>query len=248
MIENTLLYTDYRRDLNTNEIIGEQVSFKTNISPTVPAYIPLPEIPDQFNRVKIYVLDGSEITETLVEVLNYKDIQNYRTFYVDYEKCKVYFNDDMVNKPIMVKMVGQGNMRIDKELVSTERDANGDCKETLADIINNYREYFDGANAVGTVVEVDAMLNATVNRAEALQEEINISVSEIEDKTTACMTAVSEKVDWANAQIETTVNNGVTEITAIADDAKATVAETKASALSEIETNKTEAVDTINTT
>lgn len=248
MIENTLLYTDYRRDLNTNEIIGEQVSFKTNISPTVPAYIPLPEIPDQFNRVKIYVLDGSEITETLVEVLNYKDIQNYRTFYVDYEKCKVYFNDDMVNKPIMVKMVGQGNMRIDKELVSTERDANGDCKETLADIINNYREYFDGANAVGTVVEVDAMLNATVNRAEALQEEINISVSEIEDKTTACMTAVSEKVDWANAQIETTVNNGVTEITAIADDAKTTVAETKASALSEIETNKTVAVDTIDTT
>ena len=68
MIENTLLYTDYRRDLNTNEIIGEQVSFKTNISPTVPAYIPLPEIPDQFNRVKIYVLDGSEIVETLVEV------------------------------------------------------------------------------------------------------------------------------------------------------------------------------------
>ena len=248
MIENTLLYTDYRRDLNTNEIIGEQVSFKTNISPTAPAYIPLPEIPDQFNRVKIYVLDGSEITETLVEVLNYKDIQNYRTFYVDYEKCKVYFNDDMVNKPIMVKMVGQGNMRIDKELVSTERDANGDCKETLADIINNYREYFDGANTVGTVMEVDAMLNATVNRAEALQEEINVSVSEIEDKTTACMTAVSEKVDWANAQIETTVNNGVTEITAIADDAKTTVAETKASALSEIETNKTVAVDTINTT
>ena len=248
MIENTLLYTDYRRDLHTNEIIGEQVSFRTNISPTTPAYIPLPEIPDQFNRVKIYVLDGSEIVETLVEVLNYKDIQNYRTFYVDYEKCKVYFNDDMVNKPIMVKMVGQGNMRIDKELVSTERDANGDCKETLSDIIDTYREYFDGANTVGTVVEVDTMLNATVNRAEALQEEINISVSEIEDKTTACMTAVSEKVDWANEQIETTVNNGVEEITAIADDAKTTVAETKASALSEIETNKTVAVDTINTT
>lgn len=248
MIENTLLYTDYRRDLHTNEIIGEQVSFKTNISPTVPAYIPLPEIPDQFNRVKVYVLDGSEIVETLVEVLNYKDIQNYRTFYVDYEKCKVYFNDDMVNKPIMVKMVGQGNMRIDKELVSTERDANGDCKETLSDIIENYREYFDGASTVGTVVEVNAMLNATVDRAESLQEEINVSVSEIENKTTACMTAVSEKVDWANTQIETTVNNGVAEITAISDDAKTTVAETKASALSEIETNKTVAVDTINTT
>lgn len=248
MIENTLLYTDYRRDLHTNEIIGEQVSFRTNISPTTPAYIPLPEIPDQFNRVKIYVLDGSEIIETLVEVLNYKDIQNNRTFYVDYEKCKVYFDDDMVGKTIMVKMVGQGNMRIDKELVSTERDANGDCKETLADIINNYREYFDGANTVGTVVEVDAMLNATVNRAEALQEEINVSVSEIEEKTNACMTAVSEKVDWANNKIENTVNAGVTEITDIADDAKATVAETKASALSEIETNKTVAVDNINAT
>ena len=154
--------SNFRKDPINNTIVSKPIIQPDVISPNSSGIVPMWEIPEVRNRVKVMNADGTY----KVECFNAKDITEEKYFYVDYALGDCYFHKNELGKAITIAYRGIGNSSLYAGRVYTKLGEDGDVSETIQDIITKGRASIDFYNSTGSAIEL--LANLTTKNTEAL--------------------------------------------------------------------------------
>ena len=149
--------SNFRKDPINNTIVSKPIIQPDVISPNSSGIVPMWEIPEVRNRVKVMNVDGTY----KVECFNAKEITEEKYFYVDYSLGDCYFHKNELGKAITIVYRGIGNSSLYAGRVYTKLGEDGSVTETIQDIVTKGRASIDFYNATGSAIQLQDDLEAT---------------------------------------------------------------------------------------
>ena len=155
----TAILTSYRtNDDGIREYIP--ISQTCKVSPQY-FMVYLEEVPDEFNGVTVFDVDGNQLSE----VYNKNDITASDLFYVDYNAQRVYFDKTMSGKTVVVKFLGGGKTRYPADSVYLSIDSEtGKVTQTLRDLIEQGTKGVEYITSIGAGTELITTLQTLINQ------------------------------------------------------------------------------------
>ena len=149
--------SNFRKDPINNTVVSKPIIQPDVISPNSSGIVPMWEIPEVRNRVKVMNVDGTY----KVECFNAKEVTEEKYFYVDYALGDCYFHKNELGKAITMIYRGIGNSSLYAGRVYTKLGEEGDVSETIQDIVTKGRASIDFYNATGSAIQLQDDLEAT---------------------------------------------------------------------------------------
>ena len=186
--------SNFRKDPINNTIISKPIIQPDVISPNSSGIVPMWEIPEVRNRVKVMNVDGTY----KVECFNAKEITEEKYFYVDYSLGDCYFHKNELGKAITMIYRGIGNSSLYAGRVYTKLGEEGEISETIQDIITKGRASIDFYNATGSAIQLLADLTAKNIEALTTLELLNIAIN------TATIPTIQSNIVDLNTRVDNT--------------------------------------------
>lgn len=164
------IFTKYNTDTNGNPI-SIHVIKRHQVSPIWNGFI-LDFIPDR--RMGVRILEP----ESLYEVYNSDELVE-GTYYVEYSSGKIFFDNSMAAKEILVEYYDVGVEMISANRVYTVLDSKCNVVTTLGDIIRDSKTVIDALTTVGDVLIVVEELKENIKNAENAYNRLGTMIDEI---------------------------------------------------------------------
>ena len=228
----------YRRDLATSSIVAEPRHEEIIVNPNM-GLICLTEIPQEWERVKIF-----NITDNMVmsEVYNIEDIKEPYQFYVVYENRTIYFHRDVRSKLMAIDYHGIGGELFSANSIYTKTDGAGNVIETIQDILDAGEEAKEVIIKIDGVENVVSYLDNLKVESRAILDEAAEKVNKLDDINNNINT-YKEVINNRVETFETTINNQMTDFK---DEVDGAVEQIKTEASNTVKESKEEMNNSMN--